>query len=397
VRKGICLGMFGQLQQITGSTLDLRRREPGHRYKAMIKAQTVRFPQYPLCRPRVSVAVASYNYGRYLRECIESALNQNDVEVEVVVVDDGSSDDSVAIATELSAADSRVRLITHRENRGHISTFNEVLWAAEGEFIVKLDSDDVLTPGALARAAGLMTAFPRLGLVYGNPLTFTDSPPPPARTRPRSASLWSGTDWLALRCKRATNCIRQPEAMLRTSVLRRTDGHRHHLPATHDLNLWLRIAAISDVGRVNGADQGYYRVHSDSLLQSRYGSYYADLVERRKAFDDFFKSLASEAVGSNPAALLRNQTSRTLAKQSLSWACREIDRSEANDKVIGDYVSFALDVYPRTRDLPQWQALHRRLEGKAISKPGRLTSNAADIRRGLHDRLVWRRWRRFGT
>jgi hypothetical protein len=363
----------------------------------MIKTQIVKFPPPPPHRPRVSVAVASYNYGRYLRECVESALSQDGVDVEVVVVDDGSSDDSVAIATELSSADNRVRLITHTSNEGHISTFNEALWAAEGEFVVKLDSDDVLTPGALARSARLMTAFPTLGMVYGNPLTFTDSPPPPARTRPRSARLWNGTDWLALRCRRATNCIRQPEAMLRTSVLRRTDGHRRHLPATHDLNLWLRIAAISDVGRVNGADQGCYRVHSDSLLRSRFGSYYADLVERRKAFDDFYSSLSADAVGSKPVELLKGQTSRTLARQSLSWACREIDLGKIDDEAVNSYASFALDVYPRARELPQWRALRRRLNGSAISNLGGLTRGVADINRTLHDKVVWRKWRRFGT
>ena len=57
----------------------------------------------------------------------------------MVVVDDGSNDDSVAIATKLSSGDSRVRLITHGSNEGHISTFNEALWAAEGEFVVKLN------------------------------------------------------------------------------------------------------------------------------------------------------------------------------------------------------------------------------------------------------------------
>lgn len=362
-----------------------------------MKTQFVKFPAYSPHRPQVSVAVASYNYGRYLRECVESALSQDDVDVEVVVVDDGSNDDSVAIATKLSSGDSRVRLITHGSNEGHISTFNEALWAAEGEFVVKLDSDDILTPGALARAARLMAAFPTLGLVYGNPLTFTDSPPPPARTRTRSATLWKGTDWLALRCKRATNCIRQPEAMLRTSVLHRTDGHRRHLPATHDLNLWLRIAAISDVGRVNGADQGCYRIHSDSLLRSRFGSYHADLVERRKAFDDFFSGLTGETVGSKQVALLKTQNSRSLARQSLAWACREVDRFKTSDQAIDNYVIFALDVYPRARELGQWQALRRRLNGNAISNLGGLTASVADINRTFHDKIIWQKWRRFGT
>ena len=93
--------------------------------------------------------MASYNYEPYLRECIQSALDQEGVDVDVTVVDDGSADGSVALATEMASLDPRIRVIVHKQNMGHIVTFNESLWAGSGEFIVKLDSDDMLTPGSL--------------------------------------------------------------------------------------------------------------------------------------------------------------------------------------------------------------------------------------------------------
>lgn len=346
--------------------------------------------------PRVSVAVASYNYGRYLRECVRSALDQRDVDVDVVIVDDGSADDSVAIARELAAGDPRVRLIAHPRNRGHIATFNEALWAAEGDYVVKLDSDDMLTPGALARAARVLRAYPTLGLVYGNALTFAESPPPPARPAATSGvRRWAGADWVSLRCRRGTNGIRQPEAMVRASVLRLTDGHRAHLPATHDLNLWLRIAAISDVARIN-ADQGCYRVHPDSIFQSRFRCYHDELVERRKAFDDFFDTLPPRALPADTARALRRQNGTRLARLALAHACRALDRGARDDEPADAYIGFALDVCPRARRLRQWRALQRRQDGRLWRPGGVLARTSEGLRRG-QDRARWHLDQRFGA
>jgi glycosyltransferase involved in cell wall biosynthesis len=351
-------------------------------------------------RPRVTVAVASYNYGQYLRDCVTSALTQDEVDVEVVVVDDGSADDSVAVATDLAASDQRVRVIAHERNRGHIATFNEALWAGEGEFVVKLDSDDMLTPGALGRAARAMAAFPTVGLVYGNPLTFNAAPPPPARTRIRSSTVWRGSDWLALRCRRATNCIMQPEAMVRASVLRRTDGHRKHLPATHDLNLWLRLAALSDVARLNGPDQGYYRVHSGSLLRSRFGDYHSDLAQRLRAFEDFFDTVDPGLLRDSDLSRLRVLNRRKLAEQALAWSCRLLDDGHEDHRSVEDYRAFALEVYPAAEDLMEWRALGRRLYADS-DRFRRLRHQfrvpAARAGRSVQAKVQWRRWRRFGT
>jgi glycosyltransferase involved in cell wall biosynthesis len=351
-------------------------------------------------RPTVTVAVASYNYARYLRDCVNSALDQEGVEVEVVIVDDASSDDSVAVARDLASRDARVRVITHESNHGHIATFNEALWAGEGEFVVKLDSDDMLTPGSLARSARAMVAFPTLGLVYGNPLTFHETPPPPVRTRVRGHSVWSGSDWLELRCRRATNCIMQPEAMMRASVLRRTDGHRKHLPATHDLNLWLRMAAISDVGRVNGPDQGYYRVHSDSLLRSKFDGYHSDLTQRLRAFEDFFETIEPNCLAPDFVSRLRALNRRKLAAQALLWACRELDDRHGEEVSVDAYLAFALEVHPAARDLRAWRAVDRRLRAnthqvrrlqQTVGTPVAVTV------RSVQDKVLWRKRRRFGA
>lgn len=345
--------------------------------------------------PRVSVAIASYNYGRYLHSCILSALAQPGVDLEVVVVDDASTDDSADIAYRLAKEDSRVKVVVHDQNLGHIATFNESLWRATGDFVVKLDSDDMLTPGALSRGAQVLQDLPHVGMVYGNPLTF-ETEAPPARTSVKGVTVWDGVRWLQRRCVRATNCIMQPEVMVRRSVLHRTDGHRASIPAAHDLNLWLRIATMADVARIGGADQGYYRVHSQSLLHTSFKGYLSDLQQRRAAFDDFYATCDPGTAARIDREVLSPKTHRRLAAQAVEYATRNYSRLDEQE--LTSYLAFAHNVWPKTRTLPQWRGLERRERYARTQGPTVAQSffKCAEAVYGAQDSMRWRLWRRYG-
>ncbi len=120
----------------------------------------------------VSVVIPCYGYGHLLPRCVESALSQPDVDVDVLIIDDCSVDDSFEVARRLAAADPRITAIRHPENRGHIATYNEGLACATGDYTVLLSADDLLTPGSLARAASVLDDNPDVGFVYGRALTF---------------------------------------------------------------------------------------------------------------------------------------------------------------------------------------------------------------------------------
>lgn len=96
--------------------------------------------------PPVSIIINNYNYGRYLGEAIESALSQSHPGVEVVVVDDGSTDDSREV---MAGFGGRIRPLL-RENGGQAAALNSGLEIATGEVIFFLDSDDILEPEAVA-------------------------------------------------------------------------------------------------------------------------------------------------------------------------------------------------------------------------------------------------------
>ncbi len=92
--------------------------------------------------------ITSHNYARFLTGAVDSVLSQHGVDVDVLVIDDASTDDTVEVSDRLTR-DPRVRVRRHEQNRGHIPSVNEGLDALDGQYIVKLDADDLLAPGAL--------------------------------------------------------------------------------------------------------------------------------------------------------------------------------------------------------------------------------------------------------
>ena len=87
-------------------------------------------------KPRVSVVIPCFNYARYLPACVGSGLHQTGVEVRVVIVDDASTDNSLAVARGLEEADVRVSVISHRINAGPVASFNDGLAATDREEVL---------------------------------------------------------------------------------------------------------------------------------------------------------------------------------------------------------------------------------------------------------------------
>ena len=110
--------------------------------------------------PLVSIVILCYNYGRYLGEAIESALVQTYAPIEVIVVDDGSTDDTVAVANRYP-----VQLI-RQPNQGVCVAGNTGFAAARGEFVLRLDADDRLAPTYVEETVAALRVHPEAHFAY---------------------------------------------------------------------------------------------------------------------------------------------------------------------------------------------------------------------------------------
>ena len=111
----------------------------------------------------ISVIIPAYNYARYLAEAIDSALGQTYAPLEVIVVDDASTDDTPRV---LAAYGQRIRAI-RQPNGGAGAARNTGIAAARGEYVAFLDADDVWLPRKLELQMALFDADPALGLIHG--------------------------------------------------------------------------------------------------------------------------------------------------------------------------------------------------------------------------------------
>jgi glycosyltransferase involved in cell wall biosynthesis len=112
----------------------------------------------------VSIVTPSYNQGRFLRRTIDSVLTQDYPHIEYVVVDGGSTDESLDI---LRGCDRRVRWVSERD-RGQSDAINKGFAAARGDILAYVNSDDVLLPGAVAATVRYFEQHPDWDLIYGN-------------------------------------------------------------------------------------------------------------------------------------------------------------------------------------------------------------------------------------
>ncbi len=124
------------------------------------------------CPPTVSVVIPCYNASATLAEALSSARRQSLRDIEIIVVDDGSSDGSQALVTASAQSDARIRLLT-QANSGVSAARNLGINAAKGRLIALLDADDVWAPHHLELHVHRLTHEPRLGVSYG-PARFID-------------------------------------------------------------------------------------------------------------------------------------------------------------------------------------------------------------------------------
>ena len=342
-------------------------------------------------RPTVTVVISCYNYAHYLPQAVQSCISQRDVDVDVIIVDDASTDDSLAVAEDLSRAHANVSVVTHSQNKGMVETFNDGAKVATGEFLVRLDADDLLTPGSLSRATLVAQNYPSVGLVYGHPIHFSTETPPESHVITVLMDYLARLNWLSDRCRSGQNVITSPEALMRRSVVE-SIGYQANLRHTPDMEFWLRMSAFADVAYVHGADQAWHRDHPDSM-SAREVDGVNDLGERLEAFEALFGGVAGRVSGTFG---LLGVAKRALVREALFTAGLELDRGLRHPELMDAYLSFARQVNPGVENSTEWLHLSTRANKANSGSQWRPSSVVRRVHSRVRSELNWHRWRRNG-
>jgi len=305
----------------------------------------------------VDVVIPNYNYARWLPDAIDSALSQREVDVRVVVVDNASTDDSIALVEEAMAREPRLHLIKHPENLGLIASLNDGVDWCTGDYTVNLSADDMLTPGSLRRAVTVLDAHPETAFVYGPVTVYREGAPEPRRlpTRDRAVTrIWDGDAWLGQAARSGHVCIHSPEVVARTSLVQEVH-YAPELPHTSDIGMWLRLAARGAVGHLRGVRQAVYRVHGDSMMHSVSDPVISAMTYRLDAFEVLAEQDAERLA--NAGELLR-QARAALATEGVLTALYEYDRRRETDTALVDKLLQAAEsIWPEVTAAPVYRTL----------------------------------------
>jgi glycosyltransferase involved in cell wall biosynthesis len=178
--------------------------------------------------PLVSIVTPSLNQGRFLRAAIESVLNQSYPRIELIVMDGGSTDDSLGV---LRSYGDRIQWLSERD-RGQAHALNKGFARARGEILGFLNADDVLAPVAVARAVAHLREHPACDLVYGR-AQFIDAAGTVIGEYPSNEYSFPRLLW--------DNCICQPATFWRPRIARRIGPFDETLQYALDYEYWLRL------------------------------------------------------------------------------------------------------------------------------------------------------------
>ena len=219
--------------------------------------------------PLITVLMAVYNGEKYLREAIESILTQSYTDFEFLIINDGSSDRTEEII--VSYNDERIRYIKNDKNLKLIASLNKGLDLAKGEYIARMDADDISLPNRLEKQVIFMENNISHVLIGSRIHSFGAAND--------FGSLKLNSDEIVLKLI-SNNCIYHSTVMLRTKLLKSNRYNKNYLHA-EDYEFWTRC---SQLGKLEVIEDVLlkYRVHSESISQSNYLEQYEIVKKIRK-------------------------------------------------------------------------------------------------------------------
>jgi glycosyltransferase involved in cell wall biosynthesis len=241
--------------------------------------------------PRVSIIIPTYNRAGYLTESVQSVLDQSFGDFELIVVDDGSTDNTKE-AIE-SFKDPHIRYI-YQENRGISAARNTGIKHSSGEYVAFLDSDDLRLPRYLEKNVELLDSRPDIGIVFSDLYVFE------SETESSLGSMWKGVlKYRESYLREIESGVRRPLAALfkdgpfsnafivRRQVLDEAGYYDESLPnGNEDFEFYVRVLLHIRVGFVY-EPLGRYRIHSDNLSGNCEKMYQGRIAVVNKLINDY--------------------------------------------------------------------------------------------------------------
>ncbi len=202
-----------------------------------------------------------YNAEKYIQAAVESILNQTFTNFEFIIINDGSTDNSLKILEDYAHQDERIRLIS-RENKGLVATLNEGIAIAQAPLIARMDADDISLLERLKIQKEYMDSHPDV-VCLGSQVKVIDGK---GRFLIHN-DIKQGHDEIVLSALQGVSPIIHPTAMIRLEALKKINGYSIDNYPAEDLALWIDL---SEIGQLVNLEMPLleYRIHDNSISTS---------------------------------------------------------------------------------------------------------------------------------
>lgn len=239
---------------------------PAHSLRAALLRVSKNPVEYKPRRPLISIVMPTRNHAHFIRASIDSVLSQSYDNVELLVMDGASTDDTVAI---LKSYGDRIRWISEPD-KGQADAINKGLALLNGEILAYLNSDDILLPGALENAARFFSDHPECDMVYGN-ADYID-------VDGAVIGIYNTADYSFERLM-SDCCICQPAAFWRRRIAERIGPFDASMQTAMDYEYWLRMATSGAIIYHTKEKLAQSRLHEDAKTLAMRGVIYREVFE----------------------------------------------------------------------------------------------------------------------
>ncbi len=268
--------------------------------------------------PLVSVIIPAYNADKFITKALDSVFAQTYRPIEIIVIDDGSTDETVELVknykknnlvpmayankeiTQINCADINL-ICLYQENRGPSKARNTGIKAAKGEYIALLDADDLWTPAKLEKQMKYMITHPEISLVFGDMMVFEKERDLKESALKRNGQPECDEKGMVLNAFNKLlerNYISTGTVLLKKDCFKSLGYFDESIKYAEDYDLWLRISLMFEIGYIPEIFR-LKRIHDSNISKNQIQFYFSRIYSLRKISKHNSDLLRSKAVSLN--------------------------------------------------------------------------------------------------
>lgn len=236
----------------------------------------------------ISVIIPTHNRGNRLHKSIESVLNQTYREIEIIVVSDGSTDNTEEVVKNYQKKYNFIELISVFPNKGANNARNEGIKASKGDFIAFLDDDDEWLPTKLEKQMEVFMSNEAIGLVYSEINVIY------AKENVKYRAFGGDTGDLSREILLNNVVGSTSSVTVKKEILSKSGYFDVELPAAQDYDLWIRICQLTEVGYASEPGVNYYNNIGENQISSNLQKYEIASKKREKKYKKYYERLTDE-------------------------------------------------------------------------------------------------------